>query len=185
MAALATGLAAIGVAVGSGADFSAQSANANNTFTAGALTIDNSRGGVAIFAPQGMVPGAPAKTGVVDIQNNGTIAGAFTLSRDRLSSTDSGDPNPVPIADKVNLTVIDCGPYSGSTPPGCGDAGDVTVYDHKSLGDMSSRLDLGRFASGEKHRYQFAAQLDPSAGNEYQGDMASARFVWDAVQVDQ
>ena len=185
MAALATGLAAVGVAVGSGADFSAQSANPSNTFVAGALTIDNSRDGTAVFAPHGMVPGAPAKTGTVDIQNGGTIAGTFALSRDRLASTDSGDPNPEPFADKVNLTIVDCGSYDGSTAPSCGDAGDVTVYDHESLGAMSERLDLGRFGAGEKHRYQFAAQLDSSAGDEYQGDSASARFVWDAVQADQ
>ncbi len=44
------------------------------------------------------------------------------------------------------------------------------------------RSPLGDYAAGEKHRYLFAAALDPSAGNEYQGDGASARFVWDAAQ---
>lgn len=185
VAALATGLAAVGVAIGSGADFSAQSANPGNTFSAGSLTIDNERAGAVVFAPHDMVPGAPPKTGTVDIRNDGSIAGTFTLSRDRLSSTDSGDPNPAPFADKVNLTIVDCGAYSGSTAPACGDAGDVTVYDHGSLDDMSARVGLGRFGAGEKHRYRFAAQLDSSAGDEYQGDSASARFVWDAVQAGQ
>jgi spore coat-associated protein N len=184
LAALATGLAAVGVAVGSGADFSAQSANPSNTFTAGSLTIDNSRAGAATFSPADMTPGAPARTGTVDIENSGTIAGTFALSRDRLASTDSGDPNPSPFATKVNLTVVDCGAFQGASAPGCGDAGDVTVYDHATLAAMSDRLDLGRFGPGERHRYQFAAQLDASAGDEYQGDSASARFVWDAVQAD-
>jgi hypothetical protein len=185
VAALATGLAAVGVAVGSGADFSARSANPSNTFVAGSLEIDNSREGVAVFAPQNMVPGAPPKTGTVDIENSGSIAGTFTLSRDRLASADAGDPNPEPFAQKVNLTIVDCGAYDGSTPPACGDAGDVTVYDHASLAEMSSRLELGRFGAGEKHRYHFAAELDSSAGPEYEADSASARFVWDAVQADQ
>jgi hypothetical protein len=185
IAALATGLAAVGVAVGSGADFSDQAANPSNTFTAGSLKIDDSRGGVAIFAPLDMVPGAPARTGTVDIQNTGSIVGSFTLSRDRLASTDIGDPDPQPIAQKVNLTIVDCGAYQGSTAPACGDANDIAVYDHGTLAGMSSPVRLGNFSVGEKHRYQFLSSLDSSAGNEYQAEQASARFVWDAVQVTQ
>jgi hypothetical protein len=185
LAALATGLAAVGVAVGSGADFSDQAANPSNTFTAGSLKIDDSRGGVAIFAPVEMVPGAPPKTGIVDIQNKGTIVGSFTLSRDQLTSNDFGDPDPQPIARKINLTILDCGAYQNATPPACGDANDVAVYDHGTLAGMDSALQLGRFAAGEKHRYQFVSSLDASAGNEYQGEQAGARFVWDAVQVTQ
>ena len=63
IAALATGLAATGVAVGSGADFSAQTANPANTFTAGTLKMDNSKAGAAIFAPSDLKPGAPAQIG--------------------------------------------------------------------------------------------------------------------------
>jgi hypothetical protein len=185
LAALATGLAAVGVAVGSGADFSDQAANPSNTFTAGSLKIDDSRGGVAIFAPLDMVPGAPPRTGIADIQNSGSIVGSFKLSRDRLTSTDVGDPDPQPIAQKVNLTIVDCGVYQNATPPACGDANDVAVYDHGTLAAMSSQVDLGRFTAGEKHRYQFVSSLDASAGNEYQGEQAGARFVWDAVQVTQ
>ena len=185
LVALATGLAAVGVAVGSGADFSDQAANPSNTFTAGSLTIDDSRGGVAIMSAQEMVPGAPPRTGIADIQNKGTIVGSFTLSRDQLASADVGDPDPEPFARKVNLTIVDCGRYDNSTPPRCGDADDVAVYDHGTLAGMSSRIDLGRFGAGETHRYQFASSLDASAGNEYQGEHADARFVWDAVQVAQ
>jgi len=183
LAALATGLAAVGVAVGSGADFSDQAANPENTFTAGSLKIDDSRGGLAIYNPQEMVPGAPPKTGIVDIQNKGTIAGSFTLSRDRLTSSDVGDPDPQPIAQKINLTIVDCGAYQAATPPACGDANDVAVYDHGTLAGMSSKIDLGRFVAGEKHRYQFVSSLDASTGNEYESEQAGARFVWDAVQV--
>ena len=46
---LALALAAVGVAVGSGANFSAQSANPSNTFTAGTLTMANSKDGAAIL----------------------------------------------------------------------------------------------------------------------------------------
>jgi hypothetical protein len=180
-AALATALAAVGVAVGSGADFSSEAANPANTFSAGSLTLDDSRAGAAIFSPSNMRPGAPAQTGTVDIENRGTIEGVFTLSRDRLASTDGGDPNPAPFAAKVDVTIVDCGAFDGSTAPGCGDGGDRTVYDGTLAGEDDAAA-LGTFAAGERHRYQFSARLDASAGNEYQGDSASARYVWDAVQ---
>jgi hypothetical protein len=181
-AALATALAAVGVAVGSGADFSSQAANPGNAFTAGSLTMDDSRDGAAILSAANMKPGAPPATGTVDIKNTGTLPGSFSLSRDRLASTDTGDPNLSPIAAKVNLTVIDCGAFSGDEPPACGDAGDATVYDHGTLAEMDAARPVGTFAAGERHRFRFAAQLDGSTGNEYEGDAASARFVWDAVQ---
>ena len=174
IAALATGLVAISVAAGSGADFSSEAANPANTFTAGSLTIDDSRDGAAIFSPSNMKPGGAVQTGTVDIANSGSLPGVFSLSRDRLSNTDTGTPNPSPFASKVNLTVIDCG-------DACGDAGDHTIYDG-TLAGMDSDIALGTFAAGEKRRFQFAAALDASTGNEFVSDSASARFVWDAVQ---
>jgi hypothetical protein len=174
VAALATGLLAISVATGSGADFSSESANPANTFTAGSLTMDNSRGDAAIFSPSNMKPGAAPQLGTVDIANTGSLPGVFSLSRDRLASTDTGTPNPSAFAAKVNLTVTDCG-------AACGDAGDHQVYDG-TLAAMDADLPLGTFDAGEKHRFQFAAQLDVSTGNEYVADSASARFLWDAVQ---
>ena len=181
MVALATALAAAGVAVGSGADFSSRSANPSNTFTAGTLTADNSRDGAAVFSPSDMRPGGAPQTGAIDIANSGSLPAAFTLTRDRLESTDTGDANPGPFAAKVNLVVTDCGAYDGASAPACGDAGDDTVYDG-TLAAMDGAAGLGDFSGGEKHRYVFAASLDASAGNEYQGDSASARFVWDAAQ---
>ncbi len=182
LGALGLGLCAVAVAVGSGADFSAEAANPSNTFSAGSLSIDDSRADAAIFAPTNMKPGAPAQTGTVDIRNSGSLAGDFTLSRDQLASTDTGTPNPAPFATKVVLTVIDCGAYDGSSTPACGDSDDVSIYDHAPLSGMSAAVQLGRFAAGERHRFQFAAALDGSAGNEYAGDSSSARFVWTAVQ---
>jgi spore coat-associated protein N len=181
LAALATALLAAGVAVGSGADFSSRSANPANTFTAGSLSIDDSMDGAAIFAPSNMKPGGAPQTGTVDIANTGSLGGTFSLRRDALESTDTGDENPAPFAEKVNLVVADCGKYAGSDAPACGDADDASVYSG-TLAGMESARALGDFAAGEKHRYQFAASLDGSAGNEYQGDSASARFVWDATQ---
>ena len=50
LAALATVLVAVGITAASGADFTATSANADNTFATGTLTITNSRGGQAVMS---------------------------------------------------------------------------------------------------------------------------------------
>jgi hypothetical protein len=189
LGALALGLCAVGLAIGSGADFSARTANPSNTFSAGSLSMDNSKNGAAIFTPTNMKPGGPAQTGVVDIKNTGTIDGVFTLSRDQLTSSDGGSDNPTPFASKVGVSIVDCGKYTISNgaygpelvEPQCGDPDDATVYDG-TLANHSSALALGTYHPGEQHRYRFGATLDSSAGNEYAGDGASARYVFDAVQ---
>ncbi len=175
LAALAAALLAVGVAVGSGADFTAQTANPNNTFTSGTLTMDNSKDGSAIFTPSNMKPGGTPDLGTVDIQNTGSISGTFSLSRTNLTDSDSSNP----MSAKLNVKVKDCGTFASGTPT-C-DAGDPNVYDG-TLANMSGSYALGTYASNEKHRYEFSAQLDSSAGNAYQGDNSSARFQWDAVQ---
>jgi hypothetical protein len=177
LAALTAVLAAVGIAVGSGADFSATSANPSNTFASGTLSIDNSNEGVAIFTPSNMRPGGPTQTGTVDIKNTGSLAGTFSLTRTNLT-----DDNTVPatLSSKINLVVKDCGLWSGTTAPTC-DAGDAVKYTG-TLAGFSSAAALGSYAAGDKHRYEFAATLDSSADNSYQGDSASARFQWDAVQ---
>ena len=184
VAALATGLAAIGVAIGSGADFTAQSANASTAFVAGTLAIDNSHEGGSFFDSGHLVPGGPAATGVVDIQNTGRIAGDFTVSRDAYENHDAGEPAAAPLGERLELEVLDCGTFDGEDPPRCGDAGDATVYERGTLARMSEPIDLGRFEPSERHRYRFSARLPGSVGNEYQGDHTTAGFVWDAVQAD-
>jgi hypothetical protein len=189
LATLALGLLAIGTAVGSGADFSARTANPSNTFSAGALSMENSKDGSAILNATGMKPGDPPKTGIVDIKNTGSIDGRFTLSRDELQSTDANNDDPAPFASKVVIGIVDCGKFTtvatayGPDPvtPTCGDADDSTLY-LGSLANENGSLELGTYQPGEKHRYDFEASLAASAGNEYQGDSASARYVFDATQ---
>jgi spore coat-associated protein N len=179
LAALAVALAAVGVAVGSGADFTSQSANPSNVFSAGTLTMTNSAANAAVFSPSNMKPGAPDQTGSVDIKNTGSLPGTFSLGRDSVAVTDAGTAEDAGSMDgKIDLTVTDCGLFSGATPPSC--ATGSVVY-QGTLADMPSKT-LGTFGSGDQHRYQFAAHLDGSADNTYQGDSVSARFVWDAVQ---
>ena len=186
---LALGLCALGVAIGSGADFSAQTANPSNTFSAGSLSMDNSKNGAAIFQANNLRPGGTEQTGVVDIKNTGSIDGVFTVTRDQLTSSDSGAQNPTPFANKVVTSIVDCGKAGTvNTPYGqeprdatCGDGDDQLVY-VGTLGGQNAPIDLGTFHPGDQHRYSFGANLDPSAGDEYEGDGSSARYVFDAVQ---
>jgi spore coat-associated protein N len=170
---LAAVLVAVGIAIGSGATFTAQSANPGNTFASGTLTMSNSKDNVAILTASNMKPG-DTTTGTVDIQNTGSLAGTFTVSRTNLTNSDSANP----MSQKINLTVKDCGDFSAGTPT-C-DAGDPVKYTG-TLDAMSSAVALGSYAANEKHRYEFSATFDSSAGNAYQGDNTSATFQWDAV----
>ena len=165
-------LVAVGVAVGSGATFTAQTANPSNTFASGTLSMSNSKDNQAILSASGMKPG-DSTNGTVDIQNTGSLAGTFSLSRTALTNSDSTNK----MSEKMNLVVKDCGDFSSGTPT-C-DAGDPTKYSG-TLDAMSSSVALGSYAANEKHRYEFTATFDSSAGNAYQGDNTSATFQWDA-----
>src|SRR3954453_2791204 len=106
LATLALGLLAVATAVGSGADFTARTANPSNTFSAGTLSMENSKDGTAILNADNLKPGGDPKTGGVDIKNTGSIDGAFTLTRDQLTSTDANNDNPSPFASKLAVGVV-------------------------------------------------------------------------------
>jgi spore coat-associated protein N len=180
LGALLTLLLAAGAVVGSGADFTASSANPANTFAAGTLSILNSKEGTAVLTATNLRPGN-SQTGTVDIQNTGALSGAFTLSRTAPVDSDTGNP----MSAKLNLTVVDCGTFNGSTAPTCGDGDDVTKYSAGTIAQMGTTghlvSALGTYAASEKHRYQFTVQLDSSATNAYQGDNSSVEFDWNAA----
>jgi spore coat-associated protein N len=180
LGALLTLLLAAAAVVGSGADFTASSANPSNTFAAGTLTVGNSKEGVAVLSASGLRPGAGA-TGTVDIENTGSLSGAFTLSR--TTPVDSDAVNP--LSGKLNVTVVDCGAFSGSTAPACGNGDDVVKYSAGTLAQMGTAghavAGLGTYAAAEKHRYEFTVTLDTSAGDAYQGDSSSVEFDFNAA----
>lgn len=173
LGALAVLLAAVGIAVGSGATFTASSANPSNTFASGTLSILNSKEGLAVLTASGLRPGDSAN-GTVDVQNTGSLSGAFTLARSNVVDSDGVNP----MSAKLNLVVTDCGDFSSGTPV-CGDADDVQKYSG-TVAAMGGAVVLSTFAAGEQHRYQFAVTFDPSAGNVYQGDSSSVQFDWNA-----
>jgi spore coat-associated protein N len=174
LAVLAAALLAVGIAIGSGANFSAQTSNPNNTFTAGTLTMSNSNPGAAILTASNMKPG-DTTTGTVDIENTGSISGTFSLSRSALSDSDSS----FPMSAKLDVLVEDCGDFSAGTPT-C-DAADPDRYSG-TLAAMTGSYALGAFAPSEKHRFKFTVTFNSSADNNYQGDSSTATFQWDAVQ---
>src|SRR3954453_3141738 len=124
LATLATVLAAVGVTVASGADFTAASANPSNVFSTGTLSQFNSAANSAILTASNLRPGGTPATGTVDIANTGSLSGAFTLTRG--TPVDSDNTNP--LSQKLDVTVTDCGAYAGSTAPTCGDGDDATAY---------------------------------------------------------
>ena len=181
LGALALLLLAVGVAVGSGANFTAQqSSNPTNTFSAGTLSIDNNNEGAAILDASNMkINESPARTGIVRIENTGTLSGVFTLSGaiDGLPLS-SGD---AAFANQARLTVLDCGTSStcGGSP--------TTVYpqgsESGSLAAFPSGRGLGTFAKNEYHYYKFSVTLPSgSDDNALQGHGAVMHFEWDAVQ---
>jgi hypothetical protein len=171
LSALVTLLLAAGTVVGSGADFTASSANPANTFASGTLSIVNEKEGVALLSASNLRPGDAAQTGTVDIQNSGSLSGTFTLDRGTLTNSDTLNP----LAAKLDVVVTDC----GVLPNACGDGDDVQKY-AGTLAAMGTTA-LGTFAAGAKHRYQFAVALDSSAGNAYQGDNSTVQFDFNAA----
>ena len=181
LGALAVLVAATGVVVGSGANFTASSANPSNTFSAGTLSMSNSKNAAAILSASGLKPGDTPTTGTVDIQNTGSLAGNFTVSRTSLSNTDATNP----LSAKLNLIIKDCGEWpDATTVEPCGDGDDTVVFGSPAatVSDMTSAVALGNYSGGEKHRYEFSVQLDASATDVYQNGQSTVGFTWNAVQ---
>jgi hypothetical protein len=166
--ALAVVLAAVGITVGSGANFTAHAANPANTFTAGTLTIGSSASS-ALFSAPNMKPGDTV-SGTVDIANTGSVPGTFTLSTS--NPVDTGA-----LLGQLDLKVEDCGLFNGSTAPTC--AGTNFVYNAKA--NAVGTVALGSFAASAKHRYKIDVTLPTSTTNAFQGKTASVEFDWDAA----
>ena len=155
-------LVASAIAVGSGANFVANSVNAANAFSTGTLQQSNSRPGQAIFNLSNLKPG-DTLTGKVTITNSGTLQSNIKLSESAVNG----------FTTKSNLTLVIT--VAGSaTPVWSGTFGALTG---------GAGVDLGTFNAGEAREYTFAVTLSPSAGNEEQGKTATATYTWDSTQL--
>jgi hypothetical protein len=166
--ALAVVLAAVGITVGSGANFTAHAANPANTFTSGTLAIGSSASS-ALFSSPNMKPGDTV-SGTVDIANTGSVPGTFTLSTS--NPVDTGG-----LLGQLDLKIEDCGLFNGATAPNC--AGTNVVYNAKA--NAVGNVSLGSFAASAKHRYKLDVTLPTSTTNAFQGKTTSVEFGWDAA----
>jgi hypothetical protein len=178
LGALLTLLLAAGAVIGSGADFTAASANPSNTFATGTLSMVNSRDNLAVLTASGLRPGGTA-SGDVDILNSGSLSGTFSVARGTITDSDTGNP----LSSKLNVAIEDCGVYAGASAPSCTDGDEVTKYSG-TIADMGTAghavASLGTFGAGVKHRYHFSVQLDSLAGDAYQGATSTVQFGWNA-----
>jgi spore coat-associated protein N len=167
-------LAATGIAVGSGANFNASSANPSNVFSAGTISQSNSKSGQAVLTASSMKPGGTA-TGTVDIKNTGSVAGAFTLSQSNLTNT----PASPALSSKLTIVITDQGDPACTT--GCPAASTVYSGTLAGMGNVA----LGTFAAGATHRYQFVATFPDGgsngADNGYQGAQTSVDYAFTAA----
>lgn len=154
-------LVAATVAVGSGADFVANSVNSANAFSSGTLAQQNSKSGKAIFNASNLKPG-DTLNGKVTITNSGTLPAAFTLTENATNG----------FVKTENLKLVITRAGSG-TPVWSGTFGDLT---------KAGALDLGEFAAGESRDYTFSTTLAQTADNTEQGKNASAVYTWDSKQ---
>jgi spore coat-associated protein N len=166
-------LLAAGMAVGSGANFNATSANAGNTFTSGTLSHSNNKNG-AILTASLMKPG-DSQTGTVDIKNTGDIAGVFSVAK----TVTAGD---TAFANQLDLKIEDLGDPA-ATPA----ATPATVYNGK-LGTMPTQSNLtgAAWAAGATHQYKFTVTFPNTSGangqdNGYMGKSSTVRFDWEST----
>ena len=167
LGALAVVLAAVGITVGSGANFTASAANPGNVFATGTLSIGNTPA-TALFTSSGLKPG-DTTTGTVDITNTGSLAGDFALKT-------SGATGYTALLGQLDLVVADCGAWTTSAPS-C-TTGTTTVYSGK-ISALTNQA-LGSYGSGVKHRYKFSVTLPSSTDDTYQGKSAQVDFAWSA-----
>ena len=173
LGALAVVLAAVGVAVGSGANFTAHVASANNTFASGTLHIDTPTN--LVFSATDMKPG-DVRTGTVDVKNTGTVSGDFSLS----GSNPQGDTG---LLSKLDLVIQDCGAWGSGPAPTCS-PGSTEIF-HNSVSQTESpanpAVNLGHWNAGEEHRYLFTVTLPANTDDTFQGLSATVDFDWNAV----
>jgi spore coat-associated protein N len=174
MGALLMLLVAGGLAVGSGASFTSQTASPGNLITAGALTANNDKkhNGTegAIFHADNMKPGDTV-TGTVTVSNTGNVDGDFSLAMaaPTLSGTGSN------LSNRLHLKVeaLDSSNAVTATPI------DTVIA---SVGP--DPFALGTWAGNTSHKYRFTVTWPTGLtdDNDYMSSGVSMDFTWSATQ---
>jgi len=159
LVALAATLLAVSVVVGSGANFTATSANASNIFSAGTLSMSNTPTGMS-FNVTKMIPGQSASGSVV-IKNTGDVSGTFYLEAVGITGETKA------FGSELRLVIND---------------GTTDIY----TGTLSglAQHNLGVWAPAAQKTYTFTVSFpNTTAGaeNPYMGGTVTAAFNWTAV----
>lgn len=165
---LAVLLLAVSVVIGSGANFTSQSANPDNVFTAGNLSHTNSKAGAAILTADKMKPGQTV-TGSVTLTNDGDISGDFSFAKVmgiNVLGNGGGD-----FRTKLDLTIKE---------------GATTVWTGKIGATIpAAAMNLGTWAPGATHTYDFTVTFPDGglggADNAYKKASITVEFDWTAV----
>jgi spore coat-associated protein N len=177
IATLAILVLAAAALVASSASFTAQTANAGNVFTTGALTMSNDKAPGAILTLPGMKPG-DSVSGTVKLQNTGTVDGVFSLTK-TISAHAEGTGGGV-LANKLDLTIKE-----GSTTLWTGKLGAAVGTPLPGVFPLS----LGTWTVGSTaHTYTFTVkwpndEATSGVDNTFVGSSCTALFQWDAVSV--
>ena len=165
---LAVLLLAVSVVIGSGANFTSQSANAGNIFTAGNLSHFNNKDGAYILRATLMKPGDTV-TGSVALTNDGDIPGNFSFAKvmgTNVLGTGGGD-----FRTKLDLTIKE-----GATTIWTGKIGDAIP---------AAAMNLGTWAPTAPHTYDFTVTFPDGgsggADNAYKKASITVEFDWTAV----
>ena len=162
------------VAIGSGANFNATSANPGTLITAGTIVLTNSLSGNSVLTASLMKPGG-SSSGTVDVTNGGNAPATVTLAKSGLSDT----PASPALSGKLTLAVQDLGDPACVT--GC--PAPVNLY-AGTLGAMGT-LTLGGFPASSARRYRFTVSFPEGADgadNAYGGATTKVNYVWTATQ---
>lgn len=190
LAGLVAVLAAVAVAVGSGADFSSTSSNPTNTFTTGVLHHTNSSSGNVFDASAaasftGLKPGFGTLGG-----NSNTVDTSSAANHGAVTITNDGDAGNVTLAKVVTSAAGSNSTACGGTCSSLDGALKVkivkdssgtpsTVYDGLVSGLSSDSFDSSvSYAHNDSHSYDLYFYLPQSTGNAFQGGSAQVTLNW-------
>jgi spore coat-associated protein N len=176
---LAVLLLAASVVIGSGANFTAQSANPDNIFTAGNLSHLNSKNNAAILTANKMKP-KDMVSGFVVITNDGDIPGDFTLTSTVPALTDIPGFVGGPLFSGLLTVKI----YETKVLPVTGAKTQIYGGANGAVINVSPNYALGTFAVDEQRRYDFEVTFPngtPAHDNDYKKATTSITYTWTSI----
>ena len=204
LATLGLALVATAIAVGSGATFSSSSSNPSNVFTAGTLHHSNTGSGdLASTTITNIKPGfgttggnsdtvdqstSSAGYGKVVINNDGSLAGDFTITPSESGSAYSGSSPSAAAVCGGSCSALDGALKVKIVKTDSSGGGTATLYDGLVSGLGSANLGSATGntfsqAAGDTRTYEASFYLPKTTtGNAYQGGSATVGLAFSEVQ---